>query len=78
MFKEQDPDGKVTATPQRSIAEPSQLDRFQVDLQGSLASRLFTASSPASERTDIQAIVSTWTDNWARMGGQTAAQAMTA
>ena len=77
MFKEQDLARETVANSQRGISEAAQLKRFQVDLQGSLASRLLGASSPADERADIQTIVNAWTENWTRMGSQTAAQAMT-
>jgi hypothetical protein len=76
MFREQEADRKVTAKPQRSIPEALLLDRFQIDLQGSLASRLLRPSSHATERANVQALVNAWTDNWARMSGQTAGQAM--
>lgn len=76
MFREQDADGKVKAKPQRSTLETSQLGRFQLDLRGSLASRLLDGNSPAGERADVQVVINAWTKNWARMSGQSATQVM--
>jgi hypothetical protein len=62
--------------PQHKNLKASQLERFQLDLQGSLASRLLRANLPATERANVQAIVNAWTENWARISSQSATQAM--
>jgi hypothetical protein len=76
MFREQDAKREVPGNVQRSILEASRLERFQVDLQSSVASRLLGASSPTTERVNVQAIVNSWTDSWAKISGHSATHPM--
>jgi hypothetical protein len=76
MFREQDADREARGEPRGSISKTPQLERFQVDLQASLAFRLLGASSAATEQETAQANVHAWTENWARISGQSATQAM--
>ena len=77
MFRELDAERKVPGEARGSISKTPQLERFQVDLQESLAFRLLGASPPATERASVQANVNAWTENWARIGRQCATQAIT-
>jgi hypothetical protein len=76
MFREQDAERKVLGETRGSISKTPQLERFQVDLQGTLAFRLLGASPVTAEQKSAQANINAWTENWERISDQSATQAM--
>jgi hypothetical protein len=77
MFRQQDAERKAPGEGRGSISGTPQLERFQADLQESLAFRLLRASPAATEQASVQSTVNAWTENWVRIGRQSATQAIT-